>query len=85
MGDYTVSSARRWIGKNTLVVDDSPTKWNNLVPIKVNILTWKIKLDKVSADANLDKQGIDLDSILCLICDTIIETANHIFLLSCLL
>ena len=77
-GEFSVASARNYIDSKTLVVDHSSTRWNTLVPIKVNIFTWRISLNKVPSD-NLDKRGIDINSLLFPVCDLEIETVGHLF------
>lgn len=44
---FSVASARKDIDSKTLVVDHHATRWNNLVPIKVNILGWRLGLNKL--------------------------------------
>ncbi|GKA86090.1 F-box domain containing protein [Tanacetum coccineum] len=55
-------------------------RWNKNLPIKVNIHTWRLFLDRLPTRYNLDIRGIDLDSTRCPICDNGIETANHVFM-----
>ncbi|GJR89114.1 ankyrin repeat-containing protein [Tanacetum coccineum] len=58
------------------------TRWNKLLPSKVNILAWRIANKRLPTRANLDKCGIDLESVLCPMCNNDIETESHI-LISC--
>ena len=53
------------------------TLWNKLVPKKVNIFVWRALRGRLPVRAELDKRGVDLDSILCPSCDTIVETCAH--------
>ena len=78
-GRFSVASARNYIDSKTLVVDHSATRWNSLVPIKVNIFTWWLTLNKIPTRDNLDKRGIDIHSLLCPVCDLEIETVGHLF------
>ncbi|GJV16859.1 RNA-directed DNA polymerase, eukaryota [Tanacetum coccineum] len=64
---------------HTLVVDIEATRWNRFIPIKVNVLLWRLKLNRLPSRVNLDRKDIDIDSILCPICHEDIETVNHIF------
>ena len=82
-GEFSVASARNYIDSKTLVVDHLSTRWNALVPIKVNIFTWRLTLNKIPTRDNLDKRGIDIHSLLCPVCDLEIETnESHVLLLS---
>ena len=58
-GEFTVASARKYIDSKTLVVVHSSTRWNKFVPIKINIFTWWLSLNKLPTRDNLDKRGID--------------------------
>ena len=74
-----MASARNYIDSKTLVVDHSSTRWNALVPIKVNIFTWRLTLNKIPTRDNFDKRGIDIHSLICPVCDMEIETVSHLF------
>ncbi|GJU21549.1 RNA-directed DNA polymerase, eukaryota [Tanacetum coccineum] len=57
------------IDDQELLTVDSKTLWIKSVPIKVNILAWKIKLEALPTRFNISRRGIEIDSILCPICD----------------
>ncbi|GKA16498.1 hypothetical protein Tco_0696245 [Tanacetum coccineum] len=44
-GEFTVASVRNLLDANSLPVVSSKTRWIKVVPIKVNIHAWKVKLD----------------------------------------
>nr|GFC62380.1 RNA-directed DNA polymerase, eukaryota, reverse transcriptase zinc-binding domain protein [Tanacetum cinerariifolium] len=44
-GDFSVSSTRSYIDDVSFPKPDVPTRWIKMVPIKVNILAWKINFD----------------------------------------
>ncbi|GJR42180.1 RNA-directed DNA polymerase, eukaryota, reverse transcriptase zinc-binding domain protein [Tanacetum coccineum] len=50
------------------------TLWNKLVPNKVNIFVWRALKGRLLVREELDKRGIDLDSVLCACCDSAVET-----------
>ena len=78
-GFFSVSSARKHIDSIMLHSGDRPTRWNNFVPIKVNILGWRINLDRLPTRKNLVDKGIDLSSLLCPMCGDHIEDVSHVF------
>ncbi|PWA71214.1 Concanavalin A-like lectin/glucanase superfamily [Artemisia annua] len=78
-GFFSVSSARNHIDIIMLHTGDRPTSWKNCVPIKVNILGWRINLDRLPTRKNLVKKGIDLSSLLCPMCGDHIEDVSHVF------
>ncbi|GJR55687.1 RNA-directed DNA polymerase, eukaryota [Tanacetum coccineum] len=68
------------------VIDDkflpnvsSKTRWVKYVPIKVNILAWKVKMEALPVRFNLSRRGIDIGSIVCPVCESEVETASHLF------
>ena len=55
------------------------TKWNNWVPIKLNILLWRIHNSIIPTRERLSVRGIMVYSILCPVCLSAVETIDHIF------
>ncbi|GKC61399.1 RNA-directed DNA polymerase, eukaryota [Tanacetum coccineum] len=49
------------------------------MPIKVNVHAWKMRLDCLPTRLNISQRGMDIDSILCLICDNAVESSRLIF------
>ncbi|XP_071694366.1 uncharacterized protein [Rutidosis leptorrhynchoides] len=50
---------------------------NNLVPKKVDIFVWRALLKRLSVRVELDRRGIDLHSVLCPVCDDVVESVDH--------
>ncbi|XP_071728655.1 uncharacterized protein [Rutidosis leptorrhynchoides] len=50
---------------------------NNLVPKKVKIFKWRVLKRRVPVRTELDKRGIDLDSVRCPLCNDDVETIDH--------
>ncbi|GKB91564.1 RNA-directed DNA polymerase, eukaryota [Tanacetum coccineum] len=57
----------------------SATRWVKAVPIKINVMAWKVRLNALPTRLNLSHRGLDLQSILCLNCDKEVESTSHIF------
>nr|GEU72270.1 RNA-directed DNA polymerase, eukaryota, reverse transcriptase zinc-binding domain protein [Tanacetum cinerariifolium] len=76
---FTVASVRHMIDARFLDVSPTATRWIRDIPIKVNIFLWRLSLNKLPSRMNLDKKCIDVDSILCPICNDDVETVNHLF------
>ncbi|XP_071713353.1 uncharacterized protein [Rutidosis leptorrhynchoides] len=79
-GTYTTKSMTHLIntlklGGNTI---NTTIPHNKLLPQKVYIFIWRALQKKLPVRSELDKRGIDLDSILCPLCDMDIETTDHI-------
>ncbi|GJV99406.1 RNA-directed DNA polymerase, eukaryota, reverse transcriptase zinc-binding domain protein [Tanacetum coccineum] len=78
---FTVKGMRSHIINTTSPppTTSSPTRWNNLIPLKVNVFTWKTANQRLPTRSNLDFRGIDLHSVLCPLCEEVTETEEHIF------
>ncbi|GKB89015.1 RNA-directed DNA polymerase, eukaryota, reverse transcriptase zinc-binding domain protein [Tanacetum coccineum] len=74
-----LKSARRLIDDTLLSKVDVPTRWVKVIPIKVNILAWRVCLDKIPIRLNLSLRGIDITSISCPLCNNAVESSSHIF------
>ncbi|GKE24925.1 RNA-directed DNA polymerase, eukaryota, reverse transcriptase zinc-binding domain protein [Tanacetum coccineum] len=55
------------------------TRWVKEVPIKINIMAWKVRFDYLPSRFNLSKRGLDILDICCPTCTHEAETTNHIF------
>ena len=76
---FSVASARKIIDAKLLEIGNVPTRWVALVPAKVNVFAWRLRLNRLPSLVNLDRRGVDLDSLLCPICGGDVETVNHLF------
>ncbi|XP_071727646.1 uncharacterized protein [Rutidosis leptorrhynchoides] len=53
---------------------------NKAIPQKVNIFIWRSLLQRIPVRVELDKRGMDLDSVLCPLCNTETESVSHALL-----
>nr|GFA43852.1 RNA-directed DNA polymerase, eukaryota [Tanacetum cinerariifolium] len=81
-GDFSVASVRKMIDDRWLTRSDSKTRWINYIPIKINVLTWKIMSNAIPSGFNISKMGICISCIKSVLCDEGIETTSHL-LFSC--
>nr|GEV77395.1 RNA-directed DNA polymerase, eukaryota [Tanacetum cinerariifolium] len=77
-GEFSVSSIRCLIDDKSLDSVGLKTRWCKGVPIKVNILSWRIKHDLLPTRFNISRRGMDLDTISCPCCNLAPETTNHL-------
>ncbi|GKA85424.1 RNA-directed DNA polymerase, eukaryota, reverse transcriptase zinc-binding domain protein [Tanacetum coccineum] len=77
--EFSVASARKYIDDHLLGGHSFLTRWVKAVPIKVNIMAWKVRFDYLPTRCNLSKRGVDLQSISCPMCNKGVESTNHIF------
>ncbi|GJV12668.1 reverse transcriptase domain, reverse transcriptase zinc-binding domain protein [Tanacetum coccineum] len=78
-GEFTVKELARLVEEKILHRDGGgqETLWNNLVPKKVNIFVWRALKGRLPVRVELDRRGIDLDSVLCPSCNDVVETCAH--------
>ncbi|GJZ71757.1 reverse transcriptase domain, reverse transcriptase zinc-binding domain protein [Tanacetum coccineum] len=78
-GEFKVKDLSRLIEETILHVESGTqeTLWNKLVPRKVNIFIWRALKGRLLVRAELDKRGIDLDSVLCPCCTNAVESCAH--------
>ncbi|GJS28095.1 putative RNA-directed DNA polymerase, eukaryota, reverse transcriptase zinc-binding domain protein [Tanacetum coccineum] len=78
-GEFSVKSLSEWIERRHVRREAGITKleWNTLVPRKVNVFIWRALNGRIPVRNELDKKGIDLDSILCPCCENVLESVDH--------
>nr|GEY43105.1 RNA-directed DNA polymerase, eukaryota, reverse transcriptase zinc-binding domain protein [Tanacetum cinerariifolium] len=78
-GVFLVASIRKEIDGRPFQDVSLSTRWVKSVPIKVNIIAWKVKSNAFPTRFNISRRGMDIDSIVCPICNADVETTNHLF------
>lgn len=77
---FSVSGMRKHIDIQILDTSGSKVRWNKNTPIKINIFAWRLIINRLPTHHNLDLCGVDLDSILCPVCNEAAEIDQHLFL-----
>ncbi|GKD19274.1 RNA-directed DNA polymerase, eukaryota, partial [Tanacetum coccineum] len=77
--EFSVASTRRLLDDHLLQGTSVKTRWVKEVPIKINIMAWKVRFDYLPSRFNLSKRGLDILDICCPTCTHEAETTNHIF------
>ncbi|GKE63594.1 reverse transcriptase domain, reverse transcriptase zinc-binding domain protein [Tanacetum coccineum] len=57
--------------------EGNKTIWRSIIPRKVNVFVWRALRGRLPVRTELDKKGIDLDSLLCPGCDNVAESVDH--------
>ncbi|GJT75675.1 putative RNA-directed DNA polymerase, eukaryota, reverse transcriptase zinc-binding domain protein [Tanacetum coccineum] len=78
-GVFSVAATRLHIDHSILPSSSIETRWNKGLLRKVNIFIWRLRLDRLPTRLNLSKRGLEIDSILCPICNANVESNDHIF------
>ncbi|GJY24363.1 pentatricopeptide repeat-containing protein [Tanacetum coccineum] len=76
---YSVSDLRVKINDSILEPNGNQTRWNKILPIKINIHSWRLRLDRLPTRCNLDDRGIDIHSKRCPVRDEDLESNQHLF------
>ncbi|GJZ25249.1 RNA-directed DNA polymerase, eukaryota [Tanacetum coccineum] len=77
-GKFSVASEKKYIDDHLIGGHSSISRWVKAVPIKINIMAWKVRFDYLPTRLNLSKRGLDLQYILCPMCNKEVESTNHI-------
>lgn len=75
---FSVASVRHALDSGLVPSGDMGTRWNNWVPIKINILIWRIQLFSIPTRERFSVRGVMVPSIMCPICMVAVETIDHI-------
>ncbi|XP_071729377.1 uncharacterized protein [Rutidosis leptorrhynchoides] len=51
-----------------------------ILPQKIGVFVSRVKQRRIPVRIELDKRGVDLDSVRCPVCDNDLETVDHVFL-----
>ncbi|GJZ44874.1 hypothetical protein Tco_0592470 [Tanacetum coccineum] len=52
-GDFSVASVRSMLNDHRLPVVSFQTRWINVMPIKINVFAWEVRLDKLPTRLNI--------------------------------
>nr|GEX82242.1 RNA-directed DNA polymerase, eukaryota [Tanacetum cinerariifolium] len=77
--EFSVKSARDFIDDLMLPKECTATRWIKCIPLKINIFAWRVYLDKLPTRVNISLRGIDIPNIMCPICNSSLESTNHLF------
>ncbi|GJV89365.1 RNA-directed DNA polymerase, eukaryota [Tanacetum coccineum] len=76
--DFMISHVRRLLDDMLLPKSDVPSRWVKQIPIKVNVLAWKISMDRLPTRVNLHRRGVQVSPISCPICCEALENLDHL-------
>ncbi|GKB40143.1 hypothetical protein Tco_0885085 [Tanacetum coccineum] len=60
LGVFSVASVRKYIDDHQVIGSTSKTRWVKAVPIKINVMAWKVRFDFIPIRLNLSRRGLDL-------------------------
>ena len=77
--EFSVAKLRKFFDHQLLPSSNLSTRWNRLVPKKINLFVWRLRRDCLPTSINLFAKGIDIVSVRCGNCDEAVEYTNHVF------
>ncbi|KAL4590231.1 hypothetical protein LXL04_003157 [Taraxacum kok-saghyz] len=77
---YTVSWFKNHIQQKESSQSSFRNIWSTWLPKRNNILAWRILRGRMPVKLNLSNMGVDLNDVLCPICQDHTEDINHVFL-----
>ncbi|GJU06637.1 RNA-directed DNA polymerase, eukaryota [Tanacetum coccineum] len=78
-GEFSVKSVYKLIDDLILPKEEVTTRWVKVMPIKINVFAWRVRLDKLPTLLNLSLKGIDISTIICPLCHASVKSGSHIF------
>ncbi|XP_071709126.1 uncharacterized protein [Rutidosis leptorrhynchoides] len=81
-GKFTTSTLRNLIDEKILPPSTlhAETMLNNLIPKKIGLFIWRASIKRLPVRIELDKWGIDLDSLRCPTCNNDVKSVEHVLL-----
>nr|GEX70062.1 RNA-directed DNA polymerase, eukaryota [Tanacetum cinerariifolium] len=76
---FSVGVTRNHIDDVILLTLPVVTSWCKILPRKVNIFIWRLRLDRLPHRFNLSRRGLDIQAIVCPDCSKGMEYNDHIF------
>nr|GEY03425.1 RNA-directed DNA polymerase, eukaryota [Tanacetum cinerariifolium] len=77
MDSFSVNGLRKHLDCLALPSHNLATRWNKIVPRKVNIHVWRLIKDRLPTRFNLWFRGIDDVSLICAVCNNGLESSYH--------
>ncbi|KAL4572398.1 hypothetical protein LXL04_019173 [Taraxacum kok-saghyz] len=78
--EFSTKSLREAIDSKYLISGTLPSWWSSLVPIKINVFSWRVCLGRLATRTNLSKRGLIIQNNLCPWCNIAEETEDHLFI-----
>nr|GEW22541.1 RNA-directed DNA polymerase, eukaryota [Tanacetum cinerariifolium] len=76
--ELSVAFIRKIIDDHWLQNVSTKTRWTDVIPIKINVHAWKVKLVCLPTRFNISRRGMEIDSILCPSSGVAVELTSHI-------
>nr|GEY88525.1 RNA-directed DNA polymerase, eukaryota [Tanacetum cinerariifolium] len=77
-GVFHVKDLRNLLDESFLPKDTTATRWVKSIPIKINVIAWKVYLDRLPTRLNLIRRGVQVPSLSCPVCNAAYEDMSHL-------
>ncbi|GJU75646.1 RNA-directed DNA polymerase, eukaryota [Tanacetum coccineum] len=77
--EFSIKYVRQLIDDSIIPNEEVATRWVKVMPIKINVFAWRVRLDKLPTRLILSLKGIDISTIVCPLCHASIESGSRIF------
>ncbi|KAF5789658.1 putative RNA-directed DNA polymerase [Helianthus annuus] len=78
-GTFSVRGLRQLLRPNPVGGMGQTHYWNKWCPIKVNFLTWRLRLCRLPTKEALARRNIQLNNTDCVFCEEYVESSDHLF------
>ncbi|GKC66548.1 RNA-directed DNA polymerase, eukaryota, reverse transcriptase zinc-binding domain protein [Tanacetum coccineum] len=78
-GEFSVKYVCQLIDDSILPNEEVSTRWVKVMPIKINVFSCRVRLDKLPTRLNLSLKSIDISMIVFPLCHASFESGSHIF------
>ena len=78
-GSFSVANVKDLLRLNRDVPRNHVMRWEAWVPLKVNLLAWRLEMDRIPTRIALVRRRINIMDVSCPLCDTEEESSNHVF------
>ncbi|GJT28119.1 RNA-directed DNA polymerase, eukaryota [Tanacetum coccineum] len=79
---FRVKDVRNLLDESFLPKDATATRWIKYMPIKINVFSWTVSLDRLPTRLNLERRNVQVPYLMCPICNSALEDTSHL-LFSC--
>ncbi|XP_076941406.1 uncharacterized protein LOC143610952 [Bidens hawaiensis] len=79
-GIFSVTSVKSLLNRGRNLQKNNEMRWVSWVPIKVNVLMWRIEMERIPTRLALVRRNIRIQDTLCPLCDAVTESAGHLFI-----
>ncbi|XP_021971327.1 uncharacterized protein LOC110866487 [Helianthus annuus] len=78
-GIFSMSAAKKLLASTSMLINASNIKWKGWVPLKCKIMVWSASLNRLPTRLELQKRGVPMQNVSCVLCNSDSETAIHMF------